>query len=127
MKRVMSVSGDAQRYFAHEDGKNFRGIRQSHAGIKKHLEFMRHKVQEAPASGNPRKWTWQGSIPVALLTDWLWRTRTPMSDWSTNRGGAKDKFLSWAKSEHPALFPKSGASARPTIVVPPTYRKRSNG
>lgn len=125
MKRTTANFGDVQRYFGHEDGKSFRGIRQDHAGIKRHIEFMRHKVQEAPASGNRNGWQWRGSIPMALLTEWLWKTRTPMHEWATNRGGAKDRFLAWLRSEHPALLPKPGAAARPQIAVPTVYRARA--
>lgn len=127
MKRTTKIVGDTVRYFASEDGKNYRGLRQDHAGIKRHLDFMRHAVQEAPSKGNPNQWSWRGSIPVTVLYEWLNKTRTPIDVWARNEGGAKDKFLAWMRQEHPALMPKAGAAARPSIVVPTTYRKRNDG
>jgi hypothetical protein len=127
MKRTTANFGDAQRYFGSEDGKHYRGIRQNIEPLKRHIEHLHHKVNEAPSSGNRNQWAYRGSIPMALLTEWLWKTKTPMHDWAVNRGGAKDQFLKWLQSEHPKLMPKAGAAARPQIVVPTTYKVRANG
>ena len=126
MKRVTARHGDGYRYFASEDGKHYRGIYQDHDMLKAHIRLQNDTVNGAPSRGNPRRWGYVGSIPQATLLEWLWKTRTPMDVWARNEGGAKDKFLRWLKAEHPLLFPKPGAAARPQIVVPMSYRKRTD-
>jgi hypothetical protein len=127
MKLITRNFGDAFRYFGAEDGRHYRGIWQGHAALKAHIRFLNDKVNGAPASGNRNRWGYAGSIPMSLLTAWLWRTRTPMDVWARNEGGAKDQFKLWLRREHPHLLPKPGAAARPQIVVPLTYRKRNDG
>lgn len=127
MKRLVSRAGDTARYFASEDGKHYRGFYQDHDALKAHIRFNDDMVNGAPARGNPNRWGYAGSIPQSLLIDWCWKTRTPLDVWARDEGGAKQEFLRWLKREHPALFPKITTAARPSIVVPVTYRKRDDG
>jgi hypothetical protein len=126
MRRVMARYGDTHRYFASEDGKHYRGHYQDHAALKAHIEFTDQMVNGAPSRGNPNQWGYAGSIPMSLLWEWCQKTRTPLDVWARDEGGAKQHFLRWLKSEHPHLFPQQVTRARPQIVVPVTYRKRTD-
>jgi hypothetical protein len=118
MKRITRNYGTGLvKYFGSEDGKHYRGLRQNLAPIKKHVEQLNHKVNDAPSRGNREQWQYLGSIPKVFLQHWLQNTGTPMDVFARNEGGARDKFIKWLRSEHPGLFPKAGAAARPTVAV----------
>jgi hypothetical protein len=113
IKRVTRHSGDIARYFGYEDGVAYRGHRQNVEAIKSHVAFMDAKVNGAPSRGNPREWTYRGSIPQSLLIDYLTQRRIGYDVWARNEGGEKDRFMKWLQINHPALMPKQVTAARP--------------
>lgn len=113
LARVTAHHGDIARYFAREDGKSFRGHRQSVEAVKRHVEFLDHKVNGAAQRGNPRNWQFAGSIPMSIVVDYLTERNIPIDVWARNEGGEKDKFMRWLSLTHPKLIPMKAASARP--------------
>ena len=74
--------------------------------VKKHVERRDEYVNEAPAAGNKHDMHYVGSIPMAVLTDWVRKNGYSMNDFATNKDGCKDKFLVYLKTEMPAFLTK---------------------
>ena len=124
--RPVGFSGDVRRVLHAEDGVAYRGFHQDHAGIKRHVEFLDHKVNGAPTRGNPNRWAYAGSIPMVLLMDWLKARAIPFDVYARNEDDTRVRFIEWLKATHPKLMPRAGAEARPCVVVPLTYKARKN-
>ncbi len=69
--KPLGQSMDISKVFAHEDGKSYRGHRQDMDPVLKHVEYLKHKVNEAPKSGNPRQWQYRGSVTWPMVVEWL--------------------------------------------------------
>ena len=103
--------GDYCRGFATEDGKNYRVERQDIAPTLDHVKFLSEKVNTAPKSGNKNEWSYLGSIPKLVLSDWLKNNHYTWDQYARNEDFAKEKFLKWVRREAPKLLaPKKKAS-----------------
>lgn len=85
--RPLGQKLDITKSFAHEDGANYRHWRQDFDPIIKRVEHLRHKVNEAPRSGNKSGMYYRGSIPMSLLLDWLNSNGYRFDEWARNDGG----------------------------------------
>lgn len=85
--RPLGKNGDITRSFASEDGAHYRHSKQELDGAIKHVEHLRHKVNEAPRSGNKGGWAHAGSIPFTVLVDWLNKNGYTIDQWARNEGG----------------------------------------
>lgn len=113
-ERLTRKVGNYTRGFASEDGRNFRTEHQDLTPVKKHVEFLQAKVNEAPTVGNKNGWHFAGSIPTVVLTDWLNKHQLNMNDFATNRDDTKTKFMAYLRSEMPAFL---GEHKRTTFAV----------
>lgn len=126
MKRIVAQHGsDLTQYFGAEDGKHYRGFYQRAKPLLDHARRMNDVVNTAPAAGNKNGWKYAGSVAISTVIEWCKRTGCTFDQWARNEGGIKDKFMVWYRSEFSKMMPSQGASARPSIVVPQTYRVRT--
>ena len=126
MKRIVAQHGsDLVQYFGSEDGKHYRGFYQRAEPLLAHAKRLNDTVNTAPVVGNPNGWKYAGSVAIGTVIDWCKRTGCTFDQWARNEGGIKDQFLRWYKSEFSKMMPTQGASARPSIVVPQSYRVRT--
>lgn len=126
MKRIVAQHGsDLTHYFGSEDGKHYRGFYQRAEPLLAHAKRLNDTVNTAPAIGNPNGWAYAGSVAITTVIDWCTRTGCTFDQWARNEGGIKDQFLRWYKREFSKMMPTQGASARPSIVVPSSYKARA--
>lgn len=85
--RPLQQNMDVRKTFATEDGTHYRHWKQDFDPAIRHVEHLRHKVNQAPKVGNRSGWSHVGSIPITLLQDWLTRNGYTMDQWARNEGG----------------------------------------
>jgi hypothetical protein len=87
-QRELPPPGGGVRKLLVETGSGFfRRLHQEGSPIVRHVEQLRHKVNEAPTSGNPNGWQHAGSIPMVMLVGWLKENGYTMHQWAVNEGG----------------------------------------
>lgn len=110
-QRITKQLGEYCRSFATEDGKHYRVETQNMKPVLDHVKYLHDKVNSAPKRNNKGQWAYAGSIPTAVLTDWLRKNRYTMDQYARNEDGAKDKFKRYLQAEMPAfLAPKKKSS-----------------
>ena len=87
-QRELPGQGDIRKILAEEDGKFYRRTVQASKPVLAHVQFLRDKVNEAPAAGNPNGWGFVGSIPWPLLLAWLQKHHYGIDQFARNEGGA---------------------------------------
>jgi hypothetical protein len=100
-----------------------------------HVEYLRHKVNEAPRSGNRGGWQHEGTVPIPVIIDWCQRHGFTFDQWARNDGGqrgvpwwsgqgVRDQFMRYFKSRdfsklhNHHVTTKKGSSQ---IVVPDKF------
>jgi hypothetical protein len=87
--RKVRASGDLLQTFSSEDGRHFRGIHQNLDGAIDRVKHVRDMHDYATKATNPNGWKHLGSIPQAVLIDWLQKHNYTHNDWATNQGGTR--------------------------------------
>ena len=85
--RPLAQRLDIRKTFASEDGVHYRHFSQELDPAIRHVQHLRHKVNDAPRSGNKSGWQHIGSIPMTVLQDWLTKNSYTMDQWARNDGG----------------------------------------
>ena len=110
--RPLGGAGDLVSTFSSEEGAHYRGHHQELAPAMRRVKQIQ-ELQARRGRGKLDK-EYMGSVPVAVLTDWLTRNGYTKHEWAINAGGdpynkfaggpgVYDKFLSfflsrdWAK------------------------------
>ena len=91
---VRNLGVDLVRYHAHEDGTNYRGLIQDMDPVMQHVQDMNEKVNEVCNSRNVNGWKYGGSIPWALLIDWLCEAGYRMDQFARSKELRKE-FITW--------------------------------
>ena len=81
------------RWFASEGGKHYRGHSQDMEQVFQHVRHKDDLVNSAPAAGNRNGWEYVGSIPFALLIDWLKENNLRMDQWARDEDNCKKRFM----------------------------------
>jgi hypothetical protein len=110
MARIIPVSqhGDVTRWFSSErDGSgqlvHYRGHRQN---VEPILNRVKQRAAEAPGRfGKSGEIKYVGSIPRAMLEDWLSKRGKTMHDYATDEH-LKRSFTLFLTAERPAFFMK---------------------
>jgi hypothetical protein len=80
--------------------------------------FLAQKVNSAPKSGNRIEQRYRGSVPVAILHDWLQRNGYRPDQYARNEDNARDKFMAWFLTNrdmtkfHAKTYQDGGAGVR---------------
>ncbi len=85
--RPLAQRLDIRKSFASEDGTHYRHFKQDLDPAIRHVEQMRHKMNDAPKTANKSGWQHVGSIPMTVLVDWLTKNGYTMDQWARNDGG----------------------------------------
>ena len=89
-ERLTKRTGDIFRSFITQDGSHFRRTHQELGPAMRRAELIREAGEEANRRGiNPTGRTYLGSIPMAVLINWLQERGYTMHDWAVNAGGTK--------------------------------------
>lgn len=94
-RRVTGGGHGVVKWHASEDGKHYRGHSQDMQPVFDHVRHMDDKVNSAPKSANRNGWRYAGSIPTAVLIDWMNKNGVQFDQFARNEGGVKDKFKKW--------------------------------
>ena len=141
-RRPLGQRLDITKTFASEDGVHYRHYSQELDPAIQRVEFLRHKVNEAPRIGNRSGWHHVGSVPMTVLQDWLKRNGYTIDQWARNDGGepranvhnyktdngVKSQFLrffldrDFSRLHNQHVTTKS---ARPTVEVPAGIRRQA--
>ena len=90
-KKVISDDGNLKRTVESEDGINYRRWSQNFDPIIQRVEYLKNKVNEAGRAENRHGYKYLGSVPIALVADWLNKHNYSWHDFAVNAGGEKGK------------------------------------
>ena len=108
--RLVKAGNGYVRSLISQDGQHIRREWQDISPIIQHVEKVRHMHEHATKASNPNEWRHEGTIPMTVLIDWLWKNNYTMDQWARNdggipgkrypnsRSGVKDKFLAYFMS-----------------------------
>lgn len=94
-KRAVKNVGDGYRWFAQEDGKNYRGYKHNMAPLIKSVKRIDQKVNDAPRMSNQNEWQFRARAHMSQIYDWCRVARYTPDQWARNEDGARDKFWKW--------------------------------
>lgn len=134
----MQRAGDYARTFSSEDGRHYRGHHQELGPAIRRVQHIRHMHEHATRASNPNGWQHIGSIPPAVLVDWLNKHGYKIDEWARNDGGdpyktdphsgggVKDKFLKYYLSRDFAKLHNRHVTtkAESSQIVVPAHIKR---
>ena len=96
-----SDSSDYARYFAVENGIQYRGHRQDLGPVMERARYLAHK-EEALGGRKRSADAYLGRLkqqtPVAVLMTYLQQRNIPLDVYARNEGGVKDTFNKWLMS-----------------------------
>ena len=119
MKRAISGDHNGVRYFGHEDGKAYRGVRVNLDATKRHVKYVHDKVNSAPVTGNRSEMHYLGSVDMNVLVGWLRQHNYTMNDFAIQQD-VKAEFMAYYKINFAHMMAENygGAKAKPQIIVP---------
>lgn len=115
-QRITKQLGEYCRSFASEDGKHYRVETQNMDPVLKRVKYLGDKVNSAPKRNNKGQWSYAGSIPITVLTDWLRKNHYTWDQYARNEDGSKDKFKRFLEAEMPAFLAQRKKSSQ--ILLP---------
>lgn len=89
-ERLIKNHGNLWTGFKTEDNKHYKTTHADFSGIIKHVEDMDERVNENAAM-KAKGYQHVGTIPMALLEDWLIKHNYTMHEFAINAGGEKNK------------------------------------
>ena len=89
-EKVLKTYENMWTGFKSEDGKHYKTTHADFSGVIKHVENMKELVNESQVARN-KGYQHIGTIPMALLEDWLVKHNYTMHEFAINAGGEKGK------------------------------------
>jgi hypothetical protein len=89
-EKLIKNYGDTWKGFKTEDGKHYKTTHSDFSNIIQHVKNMDEAVNESSAAKR-KGYQHVGTIPMALLEDWLIKHNYTMHDFAINAGGEKCK------------------------------------
>lgn len=138
-QRALPAGHGVLRSFVDDgEGNRYRREYQDGDAILKHVEFLRHSVNEAPKSGNNLGLRHEGTVPITMVIAWCNSRGYTFDQWARNEGhqpgqhwktgsGVKDEFMRYFKSREFSKLHNEHVTTKQEssqIVVPTTYRTR---
>lgn len=89
-EKLLKNYGDMWRGFKTEDGKHYKTTHADFSNVIRHVEDMNELVNESSVARR-KGYKHVGTIPMALLEDWLIKHNYTMHEFAINAGGEKGK------------------------------------
>lgn len=89
-EKLIKNYGDTWTGFKSEDGKHYKTTHSDFSNVIQHVKNMDELVNESTAAKR-KGYQHVGTIPMALLEDWLLKHNYTMHDFAVNAGGEKGK------------------------------------
>ena len=120
-KRRTGGAGDTARYFSSEDGAHYRGHYQDLEPAIRRTKAIIHAEQAHSKKDNPMGRTYIGSVPWAVLIDWLNKNHYTIDQFARREGTIRPDFMKYFLSrEYSKLHTQHTTTRKQSsqIVVP---------